>query len=279
MRTEPIDREECEKLGLLKQGERLEVPAEYAQYGLADTLKGLGSAGVADLNTEQQKRIVDRCAEEGIAVQRGEDALQVLPDAFLSKLEEKALDEWAEREMRRLMQMSEDDILRELMGEDVQGAKWVPQPDGTNCRTKDCRRHKGLIREHKIKTKQISVKYKDARCERVDAGDGKVRKCIKNTTEAISALSHVMSRSIKYQNGKMRCIPGAGAKAPGLEVEFYLSNNSIRVLVKNANHSTHSNSIQAHLTAASVVDQLWEASKHVWQRRDKKLPYEKSNLE
>ena len=119
MRTEPVDREECEKLGLLKQGERLKVPAEYTQYGLADTLKGLGSAGASDLNTEQQKRIVDRCAEEGITVQQEKDALQVLPGAALSKLEEKALEEWAEREMQRLMQMSDDDILRELMGEAV----------------------------------------------------------------------------------------------------------------------------------------------------------------
>lgn len=118
MRTEPVGREECERLGLLKPNEKLAVPAEYAQYGLADTIKGLGAAGVADLNAEQQKRIVDRCAEEGFTVQRGEDALQVLPGAALSKLEEKALDEWAEREMRRLMQMSEDDILRELMGEE-----------------------------------------------------------------------------------------------------------------------------------------------------------------
>ena len=39
-------------------------------------------------------------------------------------------------------QMSDDDILRELLGEEVQSAKNEPQPDGTTCRTENCKRHK-----------------------------------------------------------------------------------------------------------------------------------------
>lgn len=97
---------------------------EYAQYKHADTLNGLGSAGVSDLNTKQQKRIVASCDEEGITVQQ-----------------EKALEEWAASEMQRLMQISDEAILRELLGDEVLSAKGELQPDGTTCRKDNCKKY------------------------------------------------------------------------------------------------------------------------------------------
>lgn len=123
MRTNRVSREACEKLGLLKPGEKVTVPAEYAKWGIGNAVQSMGRAGVSDLSEEQQKRVVDRCAEEGITVQKVDDkTLQVTPDKDnpedpLTQLDEKALDAWAEAELDKLTNMSDEDLMKELLGE------------------------------------------------------------------------------------------------------------------------------------------------------------------
>lgn len=55
--------------------------------------------------------------------------------------QEKALEEWAASEMQRLMQISDEAILRELLGDEVLSAKGELQPDGTTCRKDNCKKH------------------------------------------------------------------------------------------------------------------------------------------
>ena len=52
----------------------------------------------------------------------------------------KALEEWAASEMQRLMQISDEAILRELLGDEVLSAKGELQPDGTTCRKDNCKK-------------------------------------------------------------------------------------------------------------------------------------------
>jgi hypothetical protein len=145
MRTEPVDRETCEKLGLIKPGERMQIPSEYSQWGIAPTVQSMGKAGVSDLPQERQDRIIHRCEDEGINVQPGDrQSLQIVPNSTndpLNKLDDMTLEAWAEQEMQRLMQMDDDDILRELLGEEVQSAKGELQQDGTICRKDNCKKH------------------------------------------------------------------------------------------------------------------------------------------
>ena len=123
MRTSRVDRETCEKLNLLKPGQRVVVPPEYAQWGISRVIRSIGRAGSAELTDKQKERIVDRCAEEGIKVEETDNALEVTPDeqnAFdeLTRLQEKEAEAWVEEEMKRLAELSAEDLLKELIGED-----------------------------------------------------------------------------------------------------------------------------------------------------------------
>lgn len=68
MRTRPVDRETAEKLGLIKPGERLTVPAEYAPWNINNAIKQLSTTSVVDLDDDQRQRVIDDCDEEGIDV-------------------------------------------------------------------------------------------------------------------------------------------------------------------------------------------------------------------
>lgn len=131
MRSVPVKREEVEKLGLIKPGQRLVIPAEYAKWGIVNTLKNIGTAGVSDLSAEQQNRVIDRCAEEGINVEKDEteNKLKVEPKKEESKqdaqkkessdpltaLENDTMEDWFEQEMKRMESLSEEEILNELL--------------------------------------------------------------------------------------------------------------------------------------------------------------------
>lgn len=122
MRTQPVEREECEKLGLLKPGQRLEIPPEYAQWGIGNAVRAMGKAGVADLTDEQQERITKRCEDEGINVTKEGNTMQVQPDPSdpsdpLTALDEKAAEAWMEQEMARLSELSEEELLKEILGD------------------------------------------------------------------------------------------------------------------------------------------------------------------
>lgn len=119
MRTDPVDRERAEELGLIKPGEKLVIPAEYAEWNIGNVIQNIGTASVTDLLPEQRQNVVDRCEEEGIKVEEEEDTLHVVPSEDpqdpLNVLEEENIDDWLQREQERLDQMSEEEILNEIL--------------------------------------------------------------------------------------------------------------------------------------------------------------------
>lgn len=121
MRVFPVDRETAEAMGLIKPGERLQIPAEYAEWNIGNVIQNIGTASVTDLLPEQRQSVVDRCEEEGITVQEEDDTLHVVPGDDpqdpLNVLEEENLDDWVQREMDRLNGMSEEEILNEILND------------------------------------------------------------------------------------------------------------------------------------------------------------------
>ena len=81
MRTFPVSREECEKLGLLKPGEKVTIPDELFNWNLPETLRQMGTASTAELPKDAVDRIIDRCKDEGVQVEPvpGEERVQVVP--------------------------------------------------------------------------------------------------------------------------------------------------------------------------------------------------------
>ena len=124
MRTKRVEREKCEKLGLLKPDEKVVIPAEYAQWGISSVVQSMGRAGTSDLTPKQKANVVDKCKEEGIKVEEKDNSLQIAPDKSnpddaLSKLQDKEAEAWLEEEMKRLGEMSADDLLKEILGENA----------------------------------------------------------------------------------------------------------------------------------------------------------------
>lgn len=116
-----VSREECEALGLLAPGEVVQVPAVYARWGVqVENGRSEGSGGaqawlldaarasVRELPESARRGIVERCAQEGIAVQEVDGEMFV------------------DRELSALLR-EVDDLLRgdELLGaleDEVEGA-------------------------------------------------------------------------------------------------------------------------------------------------------------
>lgn len=170
MRSLPVRRKEAESLGLLKPGEQLTVPPALAEWSLLRAMNQVGQASVPDLTPEQQQRVVERCAEKGIAVlemqpEPQKTVLQVLPNPKdpndpLTNLEDATLEAWLNEEAQRIDSMSEADWLGSLLGgfladkifrrpkkkkeEKLQASRRRKQPitlpDGTRCFTEDCER-------------------------------------------------------------------------------------------------------------------------------------------
>jgi hypothetical protein len=119
MRTTPVDRDRAEELGLIKPGERLQIPAEYEQWNIGGVIRNIGTASVRDLLPEQRQRVIDRAEEEGIKVEEDEDTLHVVPSDDpndpLNILDEQSAEDWLNREMERMKDMSEEDILNEIL--------------------------------------------------------------------------------------------------------------------------------------------------------------------
>ena len=120
MRSIEVDRSKAEALGLVKPGERLQVPPEYAEWNLASTLKQISTASVADLAPEQRETIVERCKEENISVAMEEETLQIVPSEDhsdpISVLEEQSFEDWVIEEEARINLLSEEELLLELLG-------------------------------------------------------------------------------------------------------------------------------------------------------------------
>lgn len=81
MRTFPVSREECERLGLLQPGETVTIPDELFDWNLPETLRRMGTASTLDLPKDAVDRIIDRCKEEGVQVEPvpGDERVQVVP--------------------------------------------------------------------------------------------------------------------------------------------------------------------------------------------------------
>lgn len=126
MREISVPREKVEQMGLLKPGERLTIPPEYAKWGIGKTLQDIGSAGVSDLTDEQKQTVVDRCKDEGVTVTQPDDNhLQVTPDKDnesdpLVKIELAELEDWATQEVNNMMEEARKqlDQLSNLSDED-----------------------------------------------------------------------------------------------------------------------------------------------------------------
>lgn len=119
MGTNRVNREKAEALGLVKPGEKLQVPSEYAEWNIATALRQIGTASVADLELEQRETVVERCKEENIPVVMEEETLQIVPaEDFsdpISELEEQAFEDWAVEEEARISNLSLEEILDELL--------------------------------------------------------------------------------------------------------------------------------------------------------------------
>lgn len=109
MRTFDVDRETCEMLGLLKKGERVQVPQELANWNLPGLVQQLGTASVAELEDEAVDHIIERCEAVGFKVQRkkenGKKELSVdmgrRGDVF-GELAELTFDAWMDEELSDL---------------------------------------------------------------------------------------------------------------------------------------------------------------------------------
>ena len=122
MRTLKVARERCEKLGLIKPGEKVKIPAEYAKWGISTAVQNMGKSGTADLTPKQKENVINRCKKEGIKVEEKDKALQVAPDKDnpadeLLKLQEKEAEAWLDEEMKRLDELSPEELLKEILGE------------------------------------------------------------------------------------------------------------------------------------------------------------------
>ena len=96
MRTFPVSREECEKLGLLKPGEKVTIPDALFNWNLPETLRQMGTASTVELPKDAVDRIIDRCKDEGVQVEPvpGEERVQVVPPPGLDdKLVDAAVDD------------------------------------------------------------------------------------------------------------------------------------------------------------------------------------------
>ena len=149
MRELPVRRRDAEAMGLVKRGEKLSIPPALAEWGLQQAIQQTGQASVPDLTNEQQQRVVDRCAQEGIKVVPKEpeqskpvapqpvrptpptqpakplppqgNTLQVVPNPDnpndpLTRLEEATTDAWLNEEAQRIDSMGESEWLGMLLG-------------------------------------------------------------------------------------------------------------------------------------------------------------------
>ena len=105
-----------------------------------------------------------------------------------------------------------------------------------------------------------------------------LKKEVNSYERAREELRALRERSITYTKRQCCPIPGMGAKAPGMDEEFYVTGKSISELM-SGKHAKKSADLVSHLTAAANVDYFWQHSIPYKTYRDKKLPYEKSDIE
>lgn len=120
MRVKGVSRELCERIGLLRPGEEVEVPWELAQWNLPSAIEAMGRASVKGMEEDIIDGIVKECAEDGVQVARAGDELHVVPGDGdgLSELNDAFIDQLVQDELDALNEKSDEDILREALGDD-----------------------------------------------------------------------------------------------------------------------------------------------------------------
>lgn len=233
--------------------------------------------------------------------------MQVVPNPDttndpLTRLEEAKLDAWLNEEAQRIDSMGESEWLGMLLGgfladkifrkpkkkkeEKLQASRRRKQPitlpDGTRCFTEDCERHKGTTREgetprHKRQDKpsaqQSKVLFSDSRCTMKQYADGSIvvhAHQVATAKDATESLKRLIAQCRELRKGQMRGKPDFGFIASGEQTEFFVSGRTIKESVENDSHIAKSENMEAHLTAASMFDQLWEASQDGIRRKPKK---------
>lgn len=68
--VEPVSRQECEALGLIKEGEQVPVPDRLEEWGLPAAVQQLATAGVQGLSDDAVERLVRRCEGDGVPLER-----------------------------------------------------------------------------------------------------------------------------------------------------------------------------------------------------------------
>lgn len=108
------------------------------------------------------------------------------------------------------------------------------------------------------------IQYKDGRKE------VHVHSPVTNEAEAKKIIEKLINQCREKIKGQMRGKPDLGYIAPGEQVEFFVSNRTIKESVENEYHIKRSDNKEAHYTAASVIDKLWETSQEGIRRKPKK---------
>ncbi len=158
----------------------------------------------------------------------------------------------------------------------------ITLPDGTRCFTEDCERHKGTTREgetprHKRQDKpsaqQSKVLFSDSRCTVKQYADGSIvvhAHQVATAKDATESLKRLIAQCRELRKGQMRSKPDFGFIAPGEQTEFFVSKLTIKECVENNSHIQLSENIESHLSAVSIIDQLWESSHEGIRRKPKK---------
>lgn len=229
-------------------------------------------------------------------------ALRIVPDPSnpadpRAQLDSDWLDAWLIDEAHRLDEMQENDWLSEILGMFLAGKLFkgfeslfagkrrkngIPMPDGTRCFTEDCQRHKGTTREGETPAIKRMVKqekersnalFADDRCSVFQYNDGSIvvhAHKVATAKDATESLQRVIAQCREKRKGQMRGKPDFGFVAPGEQAEFFVSGRTIKESIENDSHIEKSENMEAHLTAASMFDRLWEASKEGIRRKPKK---------
>lgn len=143
--------------------------------------------------------------------------------------------------------------------------------------------HKGTTREGESQPmKQTPAQQKekstilrdDARCvvSRMPNGEMvvKAHRAVDTPEKAEAAVKGLIQECREMRKGQMRAKPGYGFTAPNEQEEFFVSTRTIKESIFNEAHIARSDNREAHLTAASVVDQLWATSQEGIRRKPKK---------
>lgn len=73
MHCEPVSREECEQLGLLKKGEKINVPPELERWKLPAAVEQSGAVSLKSLSAEGKEHLQARAAREGMQLHDTQD--------------------------------------------------------------------------------------------------------------------------------------------------------------------------------------------------------------